>query len=131
MLVFRVMMPRDSYPCCKKHLNCTLFNLDRWWWCCGAMGCVVSFIRSLRSYHGSHLTPRQLERQRRQRSQKAQSRPTRAPTPPSSPEEDERRALSFDGGYNSYSTTPPPPSAPPAAAPTPKSKRPKLFKSKS
>ncbi|XP_063842443.1 uncharacterized protein LOC135090074 isoform X1 [Scylla paramamosain] len=95
------------------------------------MGCLVSFLRSLRSYHGSHLTPRQLERQRRQRSQTSQSRPTRPPTPPSSPEDDERRTLSFDGGAPCYSGPPAPVQAPIPSQPTPqRSKAPKFFRKK-
>ncbi|KAK8396082.1 hypothetical protein O3P69_005294 [Scylla paramamosain] len=93
-----------------------------------AMGCLVSFLRSLRSYHGSHLTPRQLERQRRQRSQTSQP-----PTPPSSPEDDERRTLSFDGGAPPATPGPPLPLCRPPhpSQPTPqRSKAPKFFRKK-
>ncbi|XP_063842446.1 uncharacterized protein LOC135090074 isoform X2 [Scylla paramamosain] len=84
------------------------------------MGCLVSFLRSLRSYHGSHLTPRQLERQRRQRSQTSHS-----------PEDDERRTLSFDGGAPCYSGPPAPVQAPIPSQPTPqRSKAPKFFRKK-
>ncbi|XP_076047056.1 uncharacterized protein LOC143028603 [Oratosquilla oratoria] len=69
------------------------------------MGCIISFFRSLRSYHGSHLTPKQLERQRRQRSQKSQKQPPREPTPPSSPEEEERHVFGRDGGSFNYNAT--------------------------
>ncbi|CAN8031757.1 unnamed protein product [Ixodes persulcatus] len=39
------------------------------------MGCICSFVRALTSYHGSHLTPKQVELQRKQRLLRARGQP--------------------------------------------------------
>lgn len=54
------------------------------------MGCICSILKSLTSYHGTHLTPEQIERQRLFRLQKGAATPVKkpnasAPSPSPSP----------------------------------------------
>ncbi|CAM1308986.1 Uncharacterised protein r2_g1920 [Pycnogonum litorale] len=54
------------------------------------MGCILSFFRTLTSYHGSHLSQKQVQRQRQQRLQKLKSMPDRESPPSPTDSEGER-----------------------------------------
>lgn len=51
------------------------------------MGCICSFFKTLTSYHGSHLTPKQVHQQRKQRMRK-QHWPSRDIQLPATPEKE-------------------------------------------
>lgn len=70
------------------------------------MGCILSFFRTLTSYHGSHLSEKQRQRQRKQRLHRPKSMPERENPPTPIDSDSERLPCTPDQQRQLYFTNP-------------------------
>lgn len=70
------------------------------------MGCIISFFRTLTSYHGSHLSEKQRQRQRKHRLQRPKSMPERENPPTPQDSDNERLPCTPDQQKQLYFTNP-------------------------